>query len=120
MQERARQRLATTTGLLSKSADSDTLIVDLIKDRLLSDGDLEDGTTARRNIDGLTAQDEALASRNEDDKSDGEAGMSGTKEESGSHDDVKAKDCNAQASGLWNLFLFVLNIHCKKMNNYCS
>lgn len=33
-QEQARQQLATTSGLLSKSADSDTLIVDLIKDRL--------------------------------------------------------------------------------------
>ena len=31
-EEKSKEVLATTTGLLSKSADSDTLIVDLVKD----------------------------------------------------------------------------------------
>lgn len=50
IQERAKQCLETATGLLSKSADSDTLIVDLVKDRLTSRRE-EAGGTEDTNIE---------------------------------------------------------------------
>jgi hypothetical protein len=44
-QERSRQLLAITTGLLSKSADSDTLVVDLMVDHSHGGEDKDKGNT---------------------------------------------------------------------------
>ena len=90
-QERARQLLATTTGLLSKSADSDTLVVDLISDQILTDED-----------EGLTSQtqDERQTSHSQEDKDeenielDTMQGVEGVKS-----DDVKDKACKVEKSG---------------------
>ena len=99
IQERARQHLATTTGLLSKSADSDTLIVELIRDRLLTDQERNGATDG-----GLTSQRPSAAlsshSQKEEDKDDTNAEIGGTKEEENAeHRDDRAKVGKVQGSG---------------------
>ena len=96
IEERARQLLAATTRLLSKSADSYTLIVELIKDRLLTDqernGSTDGGLTSQRPNETLSSH-----SQREEDKGDRNADLGGT-EEVESHDDG-VKDCKVQRSG---------------------
>ena len=92
-QERARQLLATTTGLLSKSADSDTLVVDLISDQILTDKDEDDGLTSQ-------TQDERQTSHSQEDKDEENIELDTMQGVEGvTSDDVKDKACKVEKSG---------------------
>ena len=115
-QERARQHLASTTGLLSKSADSDTLIVDLIKDHRLVDREenrlmpqeIDEGLTpAREGGDGeLASQREGEDAKQGEEMDEGNTKMNTTQgAENAQIDDFNVKDGSADKSGLLFVWL---------------